>query len=126
MCSFRHKSNMHCVQSPFQHWMLEVILFTTLCFNEMVHFSCVYSISRVFSNENFILHLCCRINFPKGFQLNPKMADRKAELEKKRIKLQAMREEKERRRKEKELKDVRNNQISHSIVALFLLHLTIC
>uniref|UniRef100_A0A8D9B8K6 Cytoplasmic dynein 1 intermediate chain n=1 Tax=Cacopsylla melanoneura TaxID=428564 RepID=A0A8D9B8K6_9HEMI len=33
------------------------------------------------------------------------MADRKAELEKKRIKLQAMREEKERRRKEKELKD---------------------
>ncbi|XP_008483802.1 cytoplasmic dynein 1 intermediate chain, partial [Diaphorina citri] len=45
------------------------------------------------------------INFPKGFQ-NPKMADRKAELEKKRIKLQIMREEKERRRKEKELKDV--------------------
>lgn len=34
------------------------------------------------------------------------MADRKAELEAKKAKLQAIREEKERRRKEKALKDV--------------------
>ena len=34
------------------------------------------------------------------------MSDRKAELEKKKAKLQAIREEKERRRKEKEQRDV--------------------
>lgn len=36
------------------------------------------------------------------------MSDRKAELERKKAKLQAIREEKERRRREKEQKDVRN------------------
>lgn len=36
------------------------------------------------------------------------MSDRKAELEKKKAKLQAIREQKERLRKEKEKKDVRN------------------
>lgn len=35
-----------------------------------------------------------------------KMSDRKAELERKKAKLQALREEKDRRRREKELKDV--------------------
>lgn len=35
------------------------------------------------------------------------MSDRKAELERKKAKLQAIREEKERRRREKEQKDVR-------------------
>lgn len=37
------------------------------------------------------------------------MSDRKAELERKKAKLQAIREEKERRKREKELKDVRVN-----------------
>lgn len=36
------------------------------------------------------------------------MSDRKAELERKKAKLQAIREEKERRRREKEQKDVRD------------------
>lgn len=39
------------------------------------------------------------------------MSDRKAELERKKAKLQAIREEKERRRREKEQKDVRYNII---------------
>lgn len=40
---------------------------------------------------------------------NKSMADRRAELEKKKAKLQAIREEKERRRREKELKDVKES-----------------
>lgn len=39
----------------------------------------------------------------------PTMSDRRAELEKKKAKLQAIREEKERRRREKELKDVKES-----------------
>lgn len=39
------------------------------------------------------------------------MSDRKAELERKKAKLQAIREEKERRRREKEQKDVRDERI---------------
>lgn len=39
------------------------------------------------------------------------MSDRKAELEKKKAKLQAIREQKERLRKEKEKKDVCDNKI---------------
>jgi len=44
------------------------------------------------------------------------MSDRKAELEKKKAKLQAIREQKERLRKEKEKKDVCNifNNINHN------------
>lgn len=38
------------------------------------------------------------------------MSDRKAELERKKAKLQAIREEKERRRREKEQKDVRDEK----------------
>lgn len=38
------------------------------------------------------------------------MSDRKAELERKKAKLQAIREEKERRRREKEQKDVRDER----------------
>lgn len=44
------------------------------------------------------------------------MADRKAELEKKKAKLQAIREEKERRRREKELKDVSQQIILSNIL----------
>ena len=40
--------------------------------------------------------------------LDKMMSDRKAELERKKAKLQAIREEKERRRREKEQKDVRD------------------
>ena len=39
------------------------------------------------------------------------MSDRKAELERKKAKLQAIREEKERRRREKEQKDVRDKKV---------------
>lgn len=45
------------------------------------------------------------------------MSDRKAELERKKAKLQAIREEKERRRREKEQKDVRLYMIV--IIALY-------
>lgn len=40
------------------------------------------------------------------------MSDRKAELERKKAKLQAIREEKERRRREKEQKDVRKYEMN--------------
>jgi hypothetical protein len=46
------------------------------------------------------------------------MSDRKAELERKKAKLQAIREEKERRRREKEQKDVRVN-IKYYIIYWF-------
>jgi len=42
---------------------------------------------------------------------NKMMSDRKAELERKKAKLQAIREEKERRRREKEQKDVRDKKV---------------
>lgn len=44
------------------------------------------------------------------------MSDRKAELEKKKAKLQAIREQKERLRKEKEKKDVCYGILSYSII----------
>lgn len=44
------------------------------------------------------------------------MSDRKAELEKKKAKLQAIREEKERRRREKESKDVSCMLKDHVII----------
>lgn len=47
------------------------------------------------------------------------MADRKAELEKKKAKLQAIREEKERRRREKEQKDVSSLYLPTHIVELY-------
>lgn len=48
------------------------------------------------------------------------MSDRKAELERKKAKLQAIREEKERRRREKEQKDVRNFYLN--LMFLIILH----
>lgn len=51
------------------------------------------------------------------------MSDRKAELERKKAKLQAIREEKERRRREKEQKDVRNKKVykcSHIFLHCYL------
>lgn len=48
------------------------------------------------------------------------MSDRKAELERKKAKLQAIREEKERRRREKEQKDVRNFYLN--LIFLIILH----
>nr|CAI5837865.1 unnamed protein product [Callosobruchus analis] len=44
----------------------------------------------------------------------PSMADRKAELERKKARLAALREEKDRRRREKELKDVEEAAVSAS------------
>lgn len=43
------------------------------------------------------------------------MSDRKAELERKKAKLQALREEKDRRRREKEQKDAEEALVSYSI-----------
>lgn len=49
------------------------------------------------------------------------MSDRKAELEKKKAKLQAFREEKERRRREREQRDVRYNIYYHEyLVTAFI------
>lgn len=53
------------------------------------------------------------------------MSDRKAELERKKAKLQALREEKDRRRREKEQKDaeealVRNNRDGYLFWEIFL------
>ncbi|KAF5304244.1 hypothetical protein FQA39_LY09771 [Lamprigera yunnana] len=60
---------------------------TTLIFLYYLNLHCVFVIS-------------CKIC------IEPMMSDRKAELERKKAKLQALREEKDRRRREKELKDV--------------------
>lgn len=49
------------------------------------------------------------------------MSDRKAELERKKAKLQAIREEKERRRREKEQKDVRLYMIVIILLHMFIL-----
>lgn len=49
------------------------------------------------------------------------MSDRKAELERKKAKLQAIREEKERRRREKEQKDVRDKKkFINEILSLYI------
>lgn len=45
-------------------------------------------------------------NIKHSPQYSGKMSDRKAELERKKAKLMALREEKDRRKREKELKDV--------------------
>jgi len=47
------------------------------------------------------------------------MSDRKAELERKKAKLQAIREEKERRRREKEQKDVSDKKIYRYSIYLY-------
>lgn len=54
------------------------------------------------------------------------MSDRKAELERKKAKLQAIREEKERRRREKEQKDVRNFYLNLTFFILLCVYLNFC
>lgn len=59
-------------------------------------------------NEVFIVcEVYCEQKFKKRFTASTmsSMSDRKAELERKKAKLQALREEKDRRRREKEQKD---------------------
>lgn len=51
------------------------------------------------------------------------MSDRKAELERKKAKLQAIREEKERRRREKEQKDVRDKCFINKNITCLYLHI---
>lgn len=51
------------------------------------------------------------------------MSDRKAELERKKAKLQALREEKDRRRREKEQKDVEEATVSLLIFLIRLLYI---
>ena len=54
------------------------------------------------------------------------MSDRKAELERKKAKLQAIREEKERRRREKEQKDVRNFYLNLTLFIFLCVYLNFC
>lgn len=51
-------------------------------------------------------------NIKHSSQYSGKMSDRKAELERKKAKLMALREEKDRRKREKEQKEVRLNKIN--------------